>query len=208
MNEEQAIAKMRELGIAYIHFNFMCGGDSMGDTDFVFHNSKDEEITENVGELESYLEDEVYRNVEFYEASDGHYCGEAGHVHIEIDEDEDELTYCKCSQSEWSESVDCKIEVELTDEEKEFVETYVEDFNGGEDDDTNVNYSKDFIMTDKQDEMVKSIINKIDKAVEDCEPDYNGEPQDWYNFSTEDLTFEENNLIVNGYFYEYIYRDD
>jgi hypothetical protein len=61
-------------------------------------------------------------------------------------------------------------------------------------------------MSDEDEETLKSVIAKVDKAIEDCEPNYNGEPQDWYNFSTEDLTIVDNVLKVQGYFYEYIYR--
>lgn len=208
MEEKEVIAKMRELGIDHAKFVFYCGGDSMGDTHMEYCD-KDGNTIDN-SELDSYFDDEVYNKITFYEASDGHYCGEDGHVLIEIDmyEGEETLSYVKLAQAEWSECVSEEIPVELTKEEVAFIKAYIENINGGEGEWTNVNYSTDFIMTNEQQALLESIKAKVDKAVEDCEPNYIGDnPQDWYNFSTEDMKIENDTLIVYGTFYEYIYTD-
>ena len=205
---ENIIKLWKDNNITQGEFDFMCGGDSMGDTTLQFYSSNKEGVpTEVADELENYFEDEVYNNVRFYECSDGHYMGEAGIVTIELDEETNTFTYCKSAQAEWSESLSGEIEIELTDDEVEFVKNYIANINGGEGDFTNVNYSKDFIMTDKDEEIQKGIIEKIDSAVEDFEPDWGGEPQDWYNFENGEEILRGNKLIINMTNYEYIYTD-
>ena len=93
MEVKEVIAKMRELGIARVEFEFTCGGDSMNDYDVTLYNKDEEQV--NSASLRSYFEDETFNHVQFYEASDGHYMGEAGTVHIEFDEDGDEFLYSK-----------------------------------------------------------------------------------------------------------------
>jgi hypothetical protein len=205
---EDIIKLWKEHNITQGEFNFNCGGDSMGDTDLVFHSSNEKGIpTKVISELEGYFEDEVYNNINFYECSDGHYIGEAGVVYIELDEEGNVFSYCKSAQAEWSECLSSEVRIPLTDEEVKFVKNYVANINGGEGDFTNVNYSKDFIMTDKEEEIQKVLMEKVDEYVNDFEPNWNGEPQDWFGFNNADDIIEGNELVINLDNYEYIYTD-
>ena len=91
METNEAIALWKELGITSATMEFSCGGDSMNDYHFTFYNVNSENKEVESSELDSFFDDEVFRNVEFYVNSDGHYIGESGTVEIELDED-DEVT--------------------------------------------------------------------------------------------------------------------
>ena len=167
MSTEEIIKIWEEHKIIQARFEFYCGGDSMGDTMFHFDTDTDEKLpSEVVSQLEAYFDDEVYRNVEFYEASDGHYMGESGNVYIELNQEEDGFYYMKSSESEWNESVDNDIIIKLSDEETKFIKDNVSNINGGYDDRTNFNYSRDFIMTDEQEDMFEALKKKIDNLYE------------------------------------------
>ena len=113
--------------INFVNFNFNCGGDSMGDTDFTIDSEiplteKEEEI------ICDYFKYEVYNNVEFYVNSDGYYLGERGNVEITLkDEDEDYFEYEKFSISEYSESVNVEIEVSVSKELSDLFKNKVEE---------------------------------------------------------------------------------
>jgi len=202
MSTEEIIKIWEEHEIIQVRFEFYCGGDSMGETTFHFDTDTDEELPSKVvSELESYFDDEVYRNVEFYEASDGHYMGECGNVYIELNQKEDGFYYMKSSESEWNESVDNDIIIKLSDEETKFIRDNVSNINGGYDDSTNFNYSRDFIITDKLEELIKNLTERIDNIMESYTPeDYDGELQEWYQFSTDfdnkDFINSDGDLVI------------
>ena len=97
---EKIIKLWKELGVTHIDFEFCCGGDSMNDTTLNIH--KGDEIIEN-NELETFFDNEVYKRVEFYVNSDGHYQGESGNVLIELNDEGDDFNFMKSAQSEWCE---------------------------------------------------------------------------------------------------------
>ena len=202
MSAEEIIKIWEEHEIIQVRFEFYCGGDSMGETMFHFDTDTDEKLPSKVvSELEGYFEDEVYRNVEFYEASDGHYMGECGNVYIELNEKEDGFYYMKSSESEWNESVDNDIIIKLSDEETKFIRDNVSNINGGYDDSTNFNYSRDFIITDKLEELIKNLTERIDNIMESYTPEhYEGELQEWYQFSTDfdnkDFINSDGDLVI------------
>jgi len=210
MEQTEKIVKLwKELGIDHINFKFNCGGDSMGDTDIEIFD-KENEWVENQ-ELVDYFDRETYNNVEFYVNSDGHYQGESGCVEITLNEDEDDFYYIKNAQSEWSERFDGKTKVSLTDEEAAFVSEFVDNLNGEEDNFT-INYKKDFILTDKQEKLVESLEQKINKTCYTFEPeDAEGEATDWFVFTTnednEDLVLVGNDLTLKVSREYTIYRD-
>ena len=50
----------------------------------------------------------------------------------------------------------------------------------------------------------------VDNKTQSFEPDWTGEPQDWYTYRTEeddDFINEENQLVINIDNYEYVYTD-
>ena len=105
--EQDAVQEWKRLGITSCTMQFSCGGDSMNDYSFEF--CKDGVGKVESEELKDFFDNEVFKKVEFYENSDGHYIGEAGSVEIELngtgeEDDEHFFSYSKTSQSEWNES--------------------------------------------------------------------------------------------------------
>jgi hypothetical protein len=202
MNLQEAVQKWKELGINNAEFEFDCGGDSMNDTTLNFYDKKDK-IIEN-GDLEDYFDNQIYIEVNFYEASDGHYIGERGVVHIELDnESEDEaehsFTYTKSAESEFNEQFTETIYIDLTDEQATFLTKNVSNINGGDSDRTTFNFSRDFIMTDNDEKVMAELTELIDNTA--CEYEFEnaeGEALDWYSYTTnrdgDELTIDEGKL--------------
>ena len=93
MEKQEAIKLWKELKIESGTMEFSCGGDSMNDYSFTFYGGG-KEIESS--ELKDYFDDAVYKHVEFYVNSDGHYQGEAGTVEITLDNDDDDLNRDGC----------------------------------------------------------------------------------------------------------------
>jgi hypothetical protein len=197
MEKEEAIKIWKELNISQVDFNFYCGGDSMGDTDMVFENKDNENCKVAYDKLFTYIEDLIYERVEFYDASDGHYMGEAGHVYVELTDNGDDFECSKTSESEWNESFLSLINIPLTSDEREFVEKNVSSIVGGLDDNPMINYSRDLIITDKSEKLIEKLLQKVDDETQEFVPDFEdelggGELQEWYTYDTFD------NDIINS----------
>lgn len=195
---ENIIKIWKEKNIDHVNFNFSCGGDSMYDTSIEIFDKEGELVQDS--EVEDYFNDQTYNNVEFYVNSDGHYQGEFGVVEITLNE-EDDFEYSKSSSSEWTESTENKVEIELTDEEAKFVADYVLNINGG-DNDIQTNYKKDFILTNEQEETLKGLEEKISEFAQDYIPNYiEGVMNEWYTFTTneegEELKLVDNMLTLS-----------
>jgi len=196
---QEIIKIWKEKNIDHINFNFNCGGDSMNDTSIEIFDKEGELVEDS--ELEKYFDDQTYKNVEFYVNSDGHYQGEFGVVEITLNDEDDDFKYSKSSSSEWTESCDNEVEVELTDKEAQFVADYVLNINGGEDD-CQTNFKKDFILTNEQEETLKGLEEKISEFARDYVPkDIEGELSDWHSYTTneegKELKLVGNMLTLN-----------
>ena len=194
----QEITLWKENKIHECIMEFSCGGDSMNDYDFKFYDKKGKEIV--CVELKDFFEDEVFRRVEFYVNSDGHYIGEFGQVVITLN-DEDEFEYDKSSKSEWSERFSEKIPIGITPEEAKFLNEKVDNMNGG-DGEKNINYKIDCIITDEEEETVDNILDRIDDVCENYEfQNEEGEPEDTYSWSTDEdggeIEIKGDNLYVD-----------
>jgi len=209
MEIQEIIKLWKELGVDYVHFEFSCCGDSMNETSIKIYNSKHFEIDSN--KIRIYIDDVIYRNVEFYEASDGHYIGESGFVKIRLTEDEEDLDYLKVSQSEWCENITSEIQVLLTEKEVQFIKDKVLNINGQEGA-TTTNYKQDCILSDEEEGIVKSIEEKIENACMNFSPDILNNCTDWYIFSTnetgDEIMFNDNFLIVQIENEYYDYRNE
>lgn len=201
MKDKKEIIKLwNELNIDHINFNFSCGGDSMGDTDIEIFD-KDGEIIKN-SDLHDYFDSDIYNRVDFYVNSDGHYIGESGYVEITlVDDEEGYFSYCKIAESEFSENFTGIGVVTLTDEERSFIAEYVDNINGG-DNDFNINYKKDFILTDELEKLVEELKEKICDFASDFYPEEaQGEPNDWVTYTTnedgDDLVIDDNGLNLH-----------
>lgn len=191
---ETTIKAWKEAGIDYANFLFSCGGDSMNDYRFEYfdadHNSIDS------FEHEQELEDEVFRRVDFYVNSDGHYMGEDGTVTVTLNEEGDNFEFSKDAQSEYCERLGSKVTISLTKEEVEYINKYVGDIIGGYDNHTDINYKLNFIKTEQLSDIEKSIFEKIEVATKDFCPEVDGELTDWYTFNLTENGSEE--IEING----------
>jgi hypothetical protein len=161
---------------------FSCGGDSMNDYHFKFFDKENKEVRSKI--LQDYFENEVYNEVTFYEASDGHYIGEFGVVTIELDDEGIGFNYFKQSKSEWSESYTDIIQIKLTKKEADFIRKNVLGFNGNCDEDVTFVYKHDFFMSDEDEKTLASIDKKIYVAAEKFEPETDGDINDWFSFTS------------------------
>jgi hypothetical protein len=203
---EETIKLWKKLKISYAKFIFSCGGDSMNDTSMEFYDKKGNQIEEEIGELESYFDNVVYDRVDFYVNSDGHYQGESGDVNIELDEEEADFTYSKNSQSEWSESITSEVEVKLTKKMIDFISKNILNINGSGGD-VAVNYKRDFILSDEENEMLEKLKDLISNTAATHEPELTGECEDGeleddsYSFTTneegDELQIKDGNLILS-----------
>ena len=205
MELKEAIARWKELNVDRVILTFNCGGDSMGDMDWEVFGANDQRIEDE--DLISYFDREVFNRVDFYVNSDGHYIGESGTVTIELEDYEDDdiepdFSYNKEAYSDYSESHESTVLIELTDAEVAYIKEYIRDINGGAEERVNINYSKDFIMTDEMSELEASISEKIGDFTSQYMPEdieEGGQLDDWYNFNTDDfnpIEFEGNNIKV------------
>jgi len=181
----EIIELWKKLDIQRCEMEFSCGGDSMNETDFTFYDSQDKQV--DADELESYFEGEVYNQVEFYEVSDGHYMGEFGQVIITLEDEDDEpfFQYDKQSQSEWEEREIEVMKYDLTDSEVKFLTEKVDSIVGGEDGQA-INYKTDCVLSDEEEELSEKLLQDIADAANEYDfQDADGEPQDWFTFSTD-----------------------
>jgi len=181
----EIIELWKKLDIQRCEMEFSCGGDSMNETDFTFYDSQDNQV--DADELESYFEGEVYNQVEFYEVSDGHYMGEFGQVVITLEDEDDEpfFQYDKQAQSEWEEREIEVMKYDLTDSEVKFLTEKVDSIVGGEDGQA-INYKTDCVLSDEEEELSEKLLQDIADAADEYDfQDADGEPQEWFTFSTD-----------------------
>lgn len=194
MTLEQAIAEWKELNIDKCEVEFDCGGDDMGDTEFHFFSNG--VIVTNVSqELQDFVENKMYDNVTFYQNSNGHYIGESGTVMVGLEEDDEEpyFVYSKSSTAEYSEIIHTFINVELTKEQVDFIKKNVTNIFGNFDEETQIVYKHDFILTDNdemvEDELKTLLFDTAEGTYPDIQDD--SEVQEWFAFSAVD---EEHNI--------------
>jgi hypothetical protein len=162
--EQDAIQEWKRLGITSCSMPFSCGGDNMNEYSFEFNKVEDGKLTTiESSELHNFFEDEVFRRVDFYECSDGHYIGEAGTVEITLNEDDDEpsFDYSKSAESEWHESVTKFVKLDLTEEEKTFLKSKVTRIEGGDDQEAFYAYNGICLLTDAEIDIRAKLSEKL-----------------------------------------------
>ena len=211
--QTELITLWKKHNIGHVEFDFYCGGDSMGDTTLRIYDKKGKALHEDINferengsswgayeeRILTLIEDKIYADVEFYVNSDGHYQGESGMVEMTFNEEESMFDCSKSSESEWSERETNNILVDITKEEFEFINKYVESIVGGEGDFTTYNYKKDFIIDDKRQKLIDDLTQKIDDITTEFEPDdINGELQDWFTYEggVDNELFEDDKLVI------------
>jgi hypothetical protein len=192
LTTEQAIQIWNEKGITECVMEFNCGGDQMNDYTFTFHTNEGDVECE---ELNTYFDEEVYKNVEFYVNSDGHYMGEAGVVNITLEDGDDNFSYSKDAESEWNETFSEVAYFKLTEDYKKFIEDKVQSIVGGEDGET-INYKGDCILTDDEEQMTEDLLSELADFAGDLEmPEAEGEPSDWFRFTTNALEDDDDDTM-------------
>lgn len=199
MTEQELIKLWKENNIEHINFNFSCGGDQMDETSIEIYDN-DGELIQN-SEIETYIDNEIYNRVDFYEASDGHYMGESGVVEITLVEDDGDeepyLSYSKQSTSEWHETYSETAKFTLTDEEANFVSSYVLNINGGDDGEV-INYKTDFILTDEQEAIAKQLQEKLFAFANELEIENDADSLNSVRYTTNNEDSEVNELTLVG----------
>lgn len=199
-----ALEKWKEHNVDHVDFIFDCGGDSMGETSIEIYDKEGKLI--EVPEIADFIDEAVYNNVNFYEASDGVYMGESGTVVITLNEDD--FDYSKYSEEEWSEHTPFTEKIQLTDEEVEFIDKYVADFNGnmGEGD-YNVNYKTDFIQTDELVEFEEALMKKLQDFFENYDTNLEN-LSDWHTMEVQGHTLDKENktIDIEMSFNHYVYK--
>ena len=210
---EELIKKWKEYNIDRAEFEFTCGGDSMGDTELVFYDKDNNEVEVD---FNSEIENEIYSNVTFYDASDGHYQGEAGTVTVTLVEEEGEEPYFqfdKDAQSEYSERYTDRIQIEFSKEQYDYLEKHVEDIKDNYSIDAIVFlYKIDFFVSPEKELIEKSIMEIIKQTCDDHEYEYSGngelEDSDYYDVNNiEFLGDNKINLDLNYRVTEYATSD-
>lgn len=211
-SKDPIIEKWLELNIKRAEFEFYAGGDSMGDTNLMFYNEKDEEVA---FEYKAEIDQMVYDNVEFYVNSDGHYLGEHGVVNIELDDDNEGFTFFKSAMSEFSESVSDTISLQLEEQEYNYLRDYVSEFEDScnVEDITDGNsifvYSVDFFKDNKLSDIEESILAKIKEACNAHSYEQESDrdiDDDGINISDLDLK-EDNKIDFNVNYHIYTERE-
>jgi len=196
MQTNEAIKLWKELNIDRCEMEFSCGGDSMNETEYTLYDKEDNEVESE--ELADYFENEVYKNVEFYEVSDGHYMGEYGKVEITLEEDDDEpyFSYDKQAIAEWEESFTDTMYVELSDKESDVLKK-VSNVNGGIwDNEPNINYQDDCVITDEESQTLKELLDRIENLSNEFEVEGRGEESEESRSFESDIELEEGKLLV------------
>lgn len=167
MNETIRIWK--ECGVHEAEFHFDCGGDSMNETSWVFLDSKGKVIdSSDLSAVEQQLQSDVYDNIQFYEASDGHYLGESGTVNVTLNDEEDGFDMYKSSKSQWSETLSVNQEIDISEELGMLLHKKIDSIVSvdgwgirhglGE---TERNYKEDCIITDREEELISEFEGRL-----------------------------------------------
>ena len=98
---QDVVALWKELKISKGNLEFECGGDSMNMWELSFYDKKNNVIPntkKGMSELVAYFNEDINKEVEFYEGSDDTYLGEAGDVKIQfVDKKGGQFKYTKVS---------------------------------------------------------------------------------------------------------------
>ena len=143
---------------------FNAGGDDMGEYTFTFYGEKDVEVKDD--DLKDFFDDEVFKNVTFYQNNEGEY----GTVTITLDNEDGTLfVYDKTSWTDESESITEPSDIELTPEEVALLRDKIERFIFTSDEPSLYTYYKDCILSEKEMETLKAFEERVSKYAEDYE---------------------------------------
>lgn len=168
---EEMIRIWKECGVREAEFHFDCGGDSMNETHWVFLDSKGETIdSSSLSAVESQLENDVYDNIQFYEASDGHYLGESGTVNVTLNDEGYGFDMYKSSTEQWNETLSVDEEIDISEELGRLLHKKVASIVSVDGwsmmrglGDTERNYKDDCIISDREEELIMEFEGRLIK---------------------------------------------
>jgi len=124
--------------------------------------------------------------------------GEYGKVEITLEEDDDEpyFSYDKQAIAEWEESFTDTMYVELSDKESDVLKK-VSNVNGGIwDNEPNINYQDDCVITDEESQTLKELLDRIENLSNEFEVEGRGEESEESRSFESDIELEEGKLLV------------
>jgi hypothetical protein len=200
MTEQEIITIWKELNVDRVEFKFSCGGDEMDTVDIFIYDNEENEIKSN--EIEGFINDAVFEKVDFYEASDDYYMGESGTVTVTLIEDDGDeepyFSYDKSSEGEYNERFSERVEIELTNEEAEFLKENVSNISG-DDMEMNISYKNDVVIDDNVQKIISGLEKKVFDFLVTFQPkDFYGDENSQYEFTTNDEEDEELLEIVEN----------
>lgn len=164
INISQIIDEWLKNKISKAEFEFSCGGDSMNDTQIYLYDEEGNIIKND--NIEYFIDNEIYNEVRFYDASDGHYLGEFGKVLIVLNESKTDFIFEKIASQEYNEQQSVTTEVDLTDIERDYLSENIELIIGTnetiiESSLTNLSWKKDKILTKNDEDIINNVFNKF-----------------------------------------------
>lgn len=160
MNNKKLEKIFTKHNIVRVIADFDMGGDSGEVYDIEAFDINEQLIPLNDYEV-GHIRDSIYTNVEFYEISDGHYNGEYGSVTIEYEKEEGEFLFNKEGKAKYTELERNIIFIKFSEDEINYIKEYLSDFGQSGWNGYIFIYKKDFIFTEKHQEIEYSIRDKI-----------------------------------------------
>jgi hypothetical protein len=221
--EEKIKALFKKNIIDKIIVDYSAGGDSMNDiyVDSFWKEGKEKTSLKSLEKYKEIIPELTYSNVSFYVNSDGHYMGESGVVNITYNQEEDELEYNKEGQYEYQEHHSEEVQIKLTKEEGEFYSSFInyifidETVNGENLDDFSVKFKNNFVLSIKNEKLIRGIIQKYSTALQNTIYEIHCQNEEIANefFSADntELEINDNNeymLYTEVNYYITEYRDE
>ena len=196
METNEAVQLWKERNIQRCEMEFNAGGDDMGEYIFTFYGEIDAEVKDD--DLRDFFDDEVFKNVTFYENNEGEY----GTVTITL-EDDDAFDYSKTSWTDEQELITEPSNIELTLEEVALLRDKIETFSFTSDESPVYTYYKDCILSEKEVETLNAFEERVSKYAEDYEfaTSYESCDDNWWQVG---LSERDGNILtvnIGAYFY-------
>lgn len=162
MEINEAIQLWKEKNIQRCEMEFNAGGDDMGEYTFTFYGENDAEVKDD--DLKDFFDDEVFKNVTFYENNEGEY----GTVTITLDnEDGTSFVYDKISWTDEQKTITEPLDIELTPEEVALLRDKIERFSFVFEEPPVYTYYKDCILSEKEMETLNAFEERVSEYAED-----------------------------------------
>lgn len=198
MEIKEAVAAFKKLRLKSITFDFSCGGDSMGDTTVILNGlRKSDKESQEAKDLKEFIDNTIYDNVTFYEASNGVYMGEAGTVEIKLNETKDDFEYDKSSEAEYNERHTESRMINMSPKMIKFIKDNVSRIEGDSDMEIDIIFKKDVFLSDEDEGVVSEIEELLRNEMDNFEPEeINEDLNDWRGLEVDKIEVKKSALKV------------